>query len=166
MDKLLRILIPIILLIVLAAVCSIGGSGLLDNTSHVIAAQTSLESVRTIRYMAGTIDRQSTSLVVALVVMAATLLGVTIFAGRMVWAARGAGSGGSAWRDSSGAPQFISLGQDARARLARLRPAQKRALLDRLYAVCSWLEQDLGRGQKSRDLAVYEQVEDRPITWG
>ncbi len=164
MDKLKPALLVFVLLIVLGLVCSIGGSGLLNNTSHVMVAQANLEAWKTTRYMAGTIDRQSTSLVVAMIVMAVALLAIITFSGIMVVrVGRTRSESSPRFGQGTPAPKFLSLGPDAPERIRRMTPGQRRALLGQLYTIVDYLEQEQGVGQKR--LPVYEKKESL-IDWG
>lgn len=162
MDKIKLILIVLVVLIILSAVCSIGGSGLLNNTSHVLVAQSNLEAWKTTRYMAGTINSQSTSLVVAMVVMAVVLLAVVVASALILRAFSRRDQPGSF--GSSSAPKFLSLGPDAHERIRRMTPSQRAALLEQLYTVTSWLEQE-PQTRSLKRLPVYEKKHSM-IDWG
>lgn len=162
MEKIKLIILVLVILVILSAVCSIGGSGLLNNTSHVLVAQSNLEAWKTTRYMAGTINSQSTSLVVAMVVMAVVLLAVVVGSALILRTFSRRDTPGSFGQPS--APKFLSLGPDAHDRIQRMSPAQRAALLEQLYTVVSWLEQDPSARSLKR-LPVYEKKHSM-IDWG
>jgi hypothetical protein len=178
MNRFKLIVVGIVALIIAGAICTASGSSLMNNTSHAITSQANLEGIRTMRFMAGTIDRQATMNTIALGIVAVVLLVMALIVGALVvrFILVGGGRSGSSragWMPERGRmPKFISLGSDVRPYLDRLNPEQKTLLLERLYTICSYLERDLGnrrmgRGREQR-MTVYERDDDSnsAIFWG